>query len=73
MIQKAIAGEPLPIYGDGLHVRDWLYVEDHCIALEQILKNGRLGEVYNIGGNNEKTNLDLVNTLCEVLDELISD
>ena len=68
MIQKAIAGEPLPVYGDGLHVRDWLYVEDHCIALEQTLKNGRLGEVYNIGGNNEKTNLDLVNTLCKVLD-----
>ena len=73
MIQKAMAGEPLPVYGDGLHVRDWLYVEDHSIALEQTLKNGRLGEVYNIGGNNEKTNLDLVNTLCKVLDELISD
>jgi dTDP-glucose 4,6-dehydratase len=73
MIQKAMAGKPLPIYGDGLHVRDWLYVEDHCIALEQTLKNGRLGEVYNIGGNNEKTNLDLVNTLCTILDELIFD
>ncbi|MCH2389117.1 MAG: GDP-mannose 4,6-dehydratase, partial [Nitrospinales bacterium] len=73
MIQKAIAGEPLPVYGDGLHVRDWLYVDDHCIALEQTLKNGPLGEVYNIGGNNEKTNLDLVSTLCEILDELIPD
>ena len=73
MIQKAMAGEPLPVYGDGLHVRDWLYVDDHCIALEQTLKNGQLGEVYNIGGNNEKTNLDLVSTLCEILDELIPD
>jgi dTDP-glucose 4,6-dehydratase len=73
MIQKATAGQPLPVYGDGLHVRDWLYVEDHCIALEQTLKNGRVGEVYNIGGDNEKTNLDLVNILCEILDELIPD
>jgi dTDP-glucose 4,6-dehydratase len=71
IIQKAIAGEPLPIYGDGLHIRDWLYVDDHCIALEQTLKKGQLGEVYNIGGDNEKTNLDLVNTLCVILDELI--
>ena len=71
MIQKAIIGEPLPVYGDGLHIRDWLYVDDHCTALEQILENGQLGEVYNIGGNNEKTNLDLVTTLCEILDELI--
>lgn len=71
MIQKAIAGEPLPVYGDGLHIRDWLYVDDHCIALEQTLDKGRLGEVYNIGGDNEKTNLDLVTTLCEILDELV--
>ncbi len=73
MIQKAITGKPLPVYGDGLHVRDWLFVEDHCIALEQVLENGQLGEVYNIGGSNEKTNLDLVSTLCEILDELIPD
>ena len=73
MIQKARAGESLPVYGDGLHVRDWLYVDDHCIALEKVLENGQLGEVYNIGGNNEKTNLDLVTTLCEILDEVIPD
>ena len=71
MIQKAIAGEPLPIYGDGLHIRDWLYVDDHCIALEKALEKGQLGEVYNIGGDNEKTNLELVTTLCEILDELV--
>ena len=73
MIQKARLGDPLPVYGDGLHIRDWLYVEDHCIALEQVLENGQLGEVYNIGGNNEKTNLNLVTTLCEIMDELIPD
>jgi len=71
MIQKAIAGDPLPVYGDGLHIRDWLYVDDHCIALEKTLDKGQLGEVYNIGGDNEKTNLDLVTTLCEILDELV--
>ena len=71
MIQKALTGKPLPVYGDGLHVRDWLYVEDHCIALEQILENGQLGEVYNIGGNNEKTNLEVVLTICEILDKLM--
>ncbi len=73
MIQKARMGEPLPVYGDGLHIRDWLYVDDHCNALERVLEKGTPGEVYNIGGNNEKTNLDLVSTLCEILDELIPD
>ena len=71
MIQKARSGEPLPVYGDGLHIRDWLYVDDHCCALETVLEKGKLGEVYNIGGNNEKTNLNLITTLCEILDELI--
>jgi len=73
MIQKAKMGKPLPIYGDGLHTRDWLYVNDHCNALENVLEKGQPGEVYNIGGNNEKTNLDLVNALCKILDELIPD
>jgi dTDP-glucose 4,6-dehydratase len=73
MIQKALLGESLPVYGDGLHVRDWLYVDDHCTALEKVLESGELGQVYNIGGNNEKTNLDLVTILCGVLDELIPD
>jgi dTDP-glucose 4,6-dehydratase len=73
MIQKARLGESLPIYGDGLHVRDWLYVDDHCTALEKVLESGKLGQVYNIGGNNEKTNLDLVTILCGALDELIPD
>ncbi len=73
MIHKARTGEALPVYGDGLHIRDWLYVDDHCNALERVLERGTPGEVYNIGGNNEKTNLDLVTTLCEILDELISD
>jgi len=71
MIQKARTGEPLPIYGDGLHTRDWLYVNDHCDALEKVLEKGVPGEVYNIGGNNEKTNLSLVNALCKILDDLI--
>jgi len=73
MVQKARTGESLPVYGDGLHTRDWLYVDDHCKALETVLEKGKPGEVYNIGGNNEKTNLDLVTTLCETLDELIPD
>ena len=73
MIQKAKMGEPLPIYGDGFHTRDWLYVDDHCNALEKVLEKGQLGEVYCIGGNNEKTNLSLVNTLCKILDDLIPD
>ncbi|MES9830717.1 MAG: dTDP-glucose 4,6-dehydratase [Candidatus Thiodiazotropha sp. DIVDIV] len=69
-IQKALAGEPLPIYGDGSNVRDWLYVEDHCSAIWRVLESGRPGEVYNVGGNNEMSNLEVVDTLCALLDEL---
>ncbi len=67
---NALAGKSLPIYGDGLQVRDWLFVEDHCGALEAVLNRGVPGETYNIGGNAEKTNLEVVHTLCELLDEL---
>jgi dTDP-glucose 4,6-dehydratase len=70
MISKALAGESLPVYGDGRQVRDWLYVQDHCAAIRAVLAQGRLGEVYNIGGWNEMTNLDVVHTLCDILDEL---
>ena len=70
VIHNAIAGKDLPIYGDGLNVRDWLYVGDHCSAIRRVLEGGRLGEVYNIGGLNEKTNLEVVHTLCDILDEL---
>ena len=73
MIQKIRTGKRLPIYGDGLHIRDWLYVDDHCRALTRVLEKGEPGEVYNIGGNNEKTNLSLVNALCKVLDDLLPD
>ncbi len=69
-ILNALAGKSLPIYGDGRQIRDWLYVRDHCSAIRQILKAGRVGETYNIGGWNEKANLDVVETLCAVLDEL---
>ena len=70
MIVNALAGKALPIYGDGRQVRDWLYVSDHCSAIRRVLEAGRPGEVYNIGGWNEKTNLEIVHTLCELLDEL---
>ena len=70
MIIKAIHGEPLPIYGDGLNVRDWLYVEDHVKGILAVLDSGRLGETYNIGGKNEMTNLDVVTTICDILDRL---
>ena len=69
-ISNALAGKPLPVYGDGQQVRDWLYVRDHCSAIRVVLANGRLGETYNIGGNNQRANLDVVNTLCALLDEL---
>lgn len=69
-IVNALEGKPLPIYGDGMQIRDWLYVIDHCDALRQVLARGRVGESYNIGGNNEKTNLEVVNTLCNTLDEM---
>ncbi len=67
---KAVNGEPLPIYGDGQQVRDWLFVKDHCSAIRRVLSEGRLGETYNVGGWNEKANLDVVNTLCDILDDL---
>lgn len=70
IIHNALAGKPLPIYGNGLNVRDWLYVEDHCAAIARVLEAGTPGEVYNIGGNNEKTNLEVVHTLCDLLDSL---
>jgi dTDP-glucose 4,6-dehydratase len=70
VIVNALAGKPLPVYGDGMQVRDWLYVKDHCSALRRVLQNGRLGEVYNIGGGNEKPNIEIVKTLCRLLDEL---
>jgi dTDP-glucose 4,6-dehydratase len=69
MLVNALEGKPLPVYGDGLNVRDWLYVEDHCRALEQVLLEGRAGETYNVGGWSERTNLDVVKLLCRVLDE----
>lgn len=69
-ILNALAGKPLPLYGDGLQVRDWLYVKDHCSAIRLVLEGGRVGETYNIGGWNEKTNLDVVQILCDILDEL---
>jgi len=70
MILNALEGKPLPIYGDGKNVRDWLYVEDHCEGIFLVLEKGRLGEKYNIGGNNEKTNIEIVDAICENLDQL---
>jgi len=69
-ILNALSGKPLPIYGDGQQIRDWLYVKDHCSAIRRVLEAGQLGETYNVGGWNEKANLDVVNTLCAILDEL---
>ncbi|HEX2648733.1 MAG TPA: dTDP-glucose 4,6-dehydratase [Burkholderiales bacterium] len=69
MITNALAGKPLPVYGDGRNVRDWLYVEDHCSAIQAVLDRGRAGETYNIGARCEKANLELVKTLCALLDE----
>lgn len=70
VIHNALAGEPLPIYGDGQQIRDWLYVKDHCAAIRRVLAAGQLGETYNVGGWNEKTNLEVVRTVCALLDEL---
>lgn len=70
MITHALAGKPLPLYGDGLNVRDWLYVGDHCAAIRRVLQQGRPGETYNVGGNNERSNRDVVETICQLLDEL---
>ena len=70
VIHNALAGKPLPIYGDGQQIRDWLYVKDHCSAIRRVLADGQLGETYNVGGWNEKANLEVVHTLCALLDEL---
>lgn len=71
MIANALTGKPLPIYGDGQQVRDWLYVDDHARALMQVLESGRVGETYNVGASNEHCNLEIVNQLCELLEELV--
>lgn len=73
MMHNAVQGKPLPVYGKGENIRDWLYVTDHCRAIERVLEAGVPGEVYNIGGRNEKTNLEVVQTLCAILDELLPD
>lgn len=73
MILNALEGKPLPVYGDGQNVRDWLFVGDHCSAIRTVLERGRPGETYNVGGNSEKANLDVVNTICDLLDELRPD
>lgn len=70
MILNALAGKPLPVYGNGLQIRDWLFVEDHARALYQVITHGKIGETYNIGGFNEKTNIDVVKKICELLEEL---
>ena len=70
VIHNALAGKPLPIYGDGQQIRDWLYVKDHCSAIRRVLEAGRVGETYNVGGWNEKANLEVVHTICAILDEL---
>jgi dTDP-glucose 4,6-dehydratase len=70
VILNALAGKPLPIYGDGQQIRDWLYVKDHCSAIRRVLEAGKLGETYNVGGWNEKPNLDVVHTICSILDGL---
>lgn len=73
IIMNTLQGKPLPIYGDGQQIRDWLYVEDHCEAIYEILKNGRVGETYNIGGNNQPTNLEIVTQICEIMDDIFPD
>ena len=70
MIVNALAGKPLPVYGDGMQIRDWLYVKDHCSAIRRVLEAGQLGETYNVGGWNEKPNIEIVHTVCALLDEL---
>jgi len=70
LIVNSLVGKPLPVYGDGQQIRDWLYVKDHCSAIRRVLEAGRLGEIYNVGGWNEKANLDIVHTVCALLDEL---
>jgi dTDP-glucose 4,6-dehydratase len=70
MILNAHEGKPLPVYGDGMNVRDWLFVEDHCAAIRAVLASGRVGETYNIGGNSERANIDVVKTICDLVDEM---
>jgi dTDP-glucose 4,6-dehydratase len=70
MILNACSGKALPVYGDGKNVRDWLYVEDHCRAIRTVLERGRVGETYNVGGRSEKTNLEIIGAVCQLLDEL---
>ena len=69
MISNALEDKPLPVYGDGLNIRDWLHVYDHCTAIDLVLHKGKTGEVYNIGGNNEKTNIDIVKLILKELDK----
>ncbi len=71
IITNALAGKPLPIYGDGMQVRDWLFVADHCKAIIKVLERGVVGQTYNIGGNNQRSNLEVVRTTCSLLDELV--
>ncbi|MGF1774977.1 dTDP-glucose 4,6-dehydratase [Vibrio wakamikoensis] len=71
MILNALEGKPLPVYGDGMQIRDWLFVEDHARALYKVVTEGKLGETYNIGGHNEKANIDVVKTICQLLEELV--
>jgi dTDP-glucose 4,6-dehydratase len=73
MIVNALAGKPLPVYGDGQQVRDWLYVKDHCAAIREVLARGRVGQTYNVGGWNEKPNIEIVHTVCALLDEMHPD
>lgn len=73
MILNAMKGKALPVYGDGANVRDWLFVEDHCGAIRTVLERGRVGETYNIGGNSEKKNLDVVHSICDLVDEMAAD
>ncbi|RQP21632.1 dTDP-glucose 4,6-dehydratase [Piscinibacter terrae] len=73
MIVNALAGKPLPVYGDGMQVRDWLYVKDHCSAIREVLARGKVGETYNVGGWNEKPNIEIVRTICALLDEMRPD
>jgi len=73
VILNALSGKSIPVYGDGQQIRDWLYVEDHCEAIEKIILQGKPGETYNIGGDNQPTNLAIVKTICQLLDELVLD
>jgi dTDP-glucose 4,6-dehydratase len=71
VIVNALNNQKLPIYGDGEQIRDWLYVKDHCSAIIKVLNQGKIGDVYNIGGNSEKTNISIVQTICDLLDDLV--